>query len=60
MDFSYEDLYPRIYPGAAVGIKSRKEKMCQGESQIMLLRKGRLTQLADQVHLMLDLTLFES
>ena len=64
LEFRLEDLYPMAF--LAVSILEQlwtsrvKRKRCawpvhaQVESQVLLLRKGRLAKFADKVHLMLD------
>ena len=65
LDFSCEDLHLMTFLTTSIMEQlwaSRVEKkICAGpsvciqvESQIMLLRKGRLVQFANKVHLMLD------
>ena len=65
LDFRSEDLYPMTFLTASILVQlwtSRMEmKRCacpsvraQVESQVLLLRKGRLAQFADKVQLMLD------
>ena len=67
LDFRSEDLYPMTFLTVSILEQlwsSRVEKKisawsfvhAQAESQILLLRKGRLAQFADEAYLMLDAT----
>ena len=67
LDFRSEDFYPMTFLTSSILEQlwtSRVEKkrctwpsvQAQVESQVLLLRKGRLAKVADKVHLMLDVT----
>ena len=65
LDFRSEDLYPMTFLTASIleqlWASRVDKKICtwpsvraQVESQVLLLRKGRMAEFADKVHLMLD------